>query len=975
MAASPAAMCQQERPLLAQITFTIRQDRSTPFNPADLVWKISGNTRPVAHAGRDQTVQVNATVQLNGSESSDMDGEELTFQWELRTRPLGGAATLTNPTAVLPTFVADKPGNYEIQLVVKDLNASSTPDTVVISTTNSAPTANAGPDQTVSAGGSVQLDGSASSDPDGDPLTYQWTLTSTPAGSTAVLAGSTTPAPSFVADKAGTYRVRLIVKDGVTESDADIVIVSTENSAPVANAGPDLPGLVNQTIQLNGHDSSDVDGDPLSYRWSFISVPDDSNTVLSDSTIVNPTFIPDVVGLYVVQLIVNDGKVDSAPNSAKVTITVGECEPGATQACYTGPGGTKDVGLCRGGTETCQPDGTFGPCEGEVLPAPEIPGNGIDEDCNGQDEPIGECTPGEIKECYDGPSETKGVGQCKAGTKTCKPDKTFGVCDGQVLPAPEIPGNGVDEDCNGSDEITPFIITAQPGATNVLQGSSVSYTVSLSATSSFSQLATLNVVGLPLGVSGSFSAPTITAGQSATLTVQASQNAAETSTVFTVTGTAQVNGQDVTQSASASVTVLAGGRTALLGQIRLVSGTPLANVKVSVTDKTTQTDSGGNFLLLDLPAGDQVMSVDATPANPKFPIFGVSVTLVAGQAVQLPPQFIYPPPPSERFTPIQNATQAQVITDARYPGASFTLPAGVTITGWDGILKSQMAMERLSPDRLPVPPPPGPTRSLYQPFFGTPMGGLPSAPIPVTLPNDLDLKPGEKAELWYYDAAPLPGVPGEWRKAGLGTVSEDGTTIASDPGVGIERFCGVCGMSCFISLQKAQPNRNPDGCTGSNPVDLFLGQTIVEKTDLTLQGRIPAVIHRTYNPHDPFRGIAGFQLGLGPGWALSVDVVLEEESSKLRTLILPGNARFSFVLQPDGSFINTTRPRFAGATLSASGGEYFLRFKDGAQWRFVPGSVGGIYLLAEQLDPNGNRLLIERSGNQVSRIVEPAGRA
>ena len=223
----------------------------------------------------------NATVQLDGSESSDMDGEELTFQWELRTRPLGSTATLTNPTAVLPTFVADKPGNYEIQLVVKDLNASSTPDTVVISTTNSAPTANVGPDQTVSAGGSVQLDGSASSDADGDPLTYQWTLTSTPAGSTAVLAGSTTPAPSFVADKAGTYQVRLIVNDGVTESDADIVIVSTENSAPVANAGPDLPGLVNQTIQLNGHDSSDVDGDPLSYRWSFISVPDDSNTVLS----------------------------------------------------------------------------------------------------------------------------------------------------------------------------------------------------------------------------------------------------------------------------------------------------------------------------------------------------------------------------------------------------------------------------------------------------------------------------------------------------------------------------------------------------------------------------------------------------------------------------------------------------------------------------------------------------------------------
>lgn len=114
------------------------------------------------------------------------------------------------------------------------------------------------------------------------------------------------------------------------------------------------------------------------------------------------------------------------------------------------------------------------------------------------------------------------------------------------------------------------------------------------------------------------------------------------------------------------------------------------------------------------------------------------------------------------YTPIQNATQDQVITDPRYPGASFTLPAGVTIIGWDGAPKTQMAFERLSPDALPVPPPPGPTRSVYQPFFGTPMGGLPSAPIPVTLPNDLDLSPGDKAKLWYYDAAPLPDVPGAW---------------------------------------------------------------------------------------------------------------------------------------------------------------------------------------------------------------------
>jgi hypothetical protein len=214
-------------------------------------------------------------------------------------------------------------------------------------------------------------------------------------------------------------------------------------------------------------------------------------------------------------------------------------------------------------------------------------------------------------------------------------------------------------------------------------------------------------------------------------------------------------------------------------------------VRLTLAGLTTTTDAAGAFLLLDVPADTQPLSVDANVARPGFPIYGVDVTLTAGQLTVLPPFRLTPPPPPERFTPIANGSQDQVITDPRFPGASLTLP-GVTITGWDGTPKTQVALERLSPDRLPVPPPPGETLSLYQLFFGTPMGGVPSAPLPVTLPNDHELAPGEKAEIWYYDAAPFPGVPAGWRKAGLGTVSEDRSVIVADPGVGIQRFCGVC---------------------------------------------------------------------------------------------------------------------------------------------------------------------------------------
>jgi hypothetical protein len=113
-----------------------------------------GNTPPIANAGADQTAISGSTITLNGSGSSDADGNSLTFAWTLTTRPAGSAATVTNPTAVSPTFVADREGEYRAQLIVNDGTASSPPDVVIITTTrrNAAPVANAGPDQTVFVG-------------------------------------------------------------------------------------------------------------------------------------------------------------------------------------------------------------------------------------------------------------------------------------------------------------------------------------------------------------------------------------------------------------------------------------------------------------------------------------------------------------------------------------------------------------------------------------------------------------------------------------------------------------------------------------------------------------------------------------------------------------------------------------------------------------------------------------------------------
>jgi hypothetical protein len=94
----------------------------------------SENYRPVANAGPDQVVALGDTVTLNGSGSSDYDGDALSYSWTLLSTPAGSAATLSDPTAVNPSFTVDVAGSYVVQLVVNDGTEDSNPDSVTIST-------------------------------------------------------------------------------------------------------------------------------------------------------------------------------------------------------------------------------------------------------------------------------------------------------------------------------------------------------------------------------------------------------------------------------------------------------------------------------------------------------------------------------------------------------------------------------------------------------------------------------------------------------------------------------------------------------------------------------------------------------------------------------------------------------------------------------------------------------------------------
>jgi hypothetical protein len=323
------------------------------------VTAIAANVAPVASAGPDQSVLVGAFVTLDGSASTDANGDALRYQWTLTSVPAGSSASLNDPTAVKPTFTADRAGSYSASLVVSDGRLSSAVDavTVTAAVANAAPVANAGPDQSVTVGTVVTVDGAGSTDANGDALRYQWSLSSVPAGSAASLSDPTAVKPTFTADAVGAYVVSLVVNDGKVNSVADTVTVTAApaNAAPIANAGSDQNVISGEIVTLDGSASTDANGDALRYQWSLAAVPAGSKASLNDPAAVKPTFTADLDGTYVASLVVNDGKVGSSADTVTITATAANAAPvadaGPDQSAY------KSAEVTLDGSRSTDPDG------------------------------------------------------------------------------------------------------------------------------------------------------------------------------------------------------------------------------------------------------------------------------------------------------------------------------------------------------------------------------------------------------------------------------------------------------------------------------------------------------------------------------------------------------------------------------------------------------------------------------------------
>ncbi|MGD1072439.1 MAG: hypothetical protein ABSB15_20125 [Bryobacteraceae bacterium] len=299
---------------------------------------------PNASALTGLTVPANRLALLNASASTDPNAPPLplTFAWTLLTKPAGSALTSSSigfPTAAVATFRPDIAGSYTFQVAVSNGSASAN----AIATYQAAdlpPVAVVNQPFNVGTGTFAFLNGADSYDPDGQAISFAWTLLSAPAGSAVTSSAiniAQTPRPFFTPDLAGAYQLQLIVTDATASSSPAAVTLTAYSGTipPNADAGQGINVGVGIPTALSGAKSSDpnVTPLPLSYRWTFGSTPMASaltNANISGATSVTPSFTPDVPGDFTLDLVVSNANGTSQTATVTVHAFSGNIPPNAS---------------------------------------------------------------------------------------------------------------------------------------------------------------------------------------------------------------------------------------------------------------------------------------------------------------------------------------------------------------------------------------------------------------------------------------------------------------------------------------------------------------------------------------------------------------------------------------------------------------------------------------------------------------------
>jgi hypothetical protein len=355
------------------------------------------NPDPVALIIPDeQTVILGSTVVLDGSNSlppTDRSVDELSYQWTLVEQPeidveLGEAPIqLSDDSSAQAGFLAEKIGVYRATLVVSHGERSSTAETVVmVNAGNSQPLLSIDAPEGSSFGTqnrlfmpatlrqSLVLDGSASSDPDGDTLTHRWLFPTNalfPFGSAAVIGNANGAIAEFVPDVAGDYTVDYTIYDGYVPVTQRVVVQVRKAEDDTVNTAPVLVNLAfsssgTQECELGGTSTAfpfcnvsagvwDAEGDPLTYAWTYWNAATPEERLTQNEATLRLDGTP--AGVWQVELVVSDGQAESNRISATLEIKVGANRRPTAAATVNAVRALAGERLTFDGSASTDPDG------------------------------------------------------------------------------------------------------------------------------------------------------------------------------------------------------------------------------------------------------------------------------------------------------------------------------------------------------------------------------------------------------------------------------------------------------------------------------------------------------------------------------------------------------------------------------------------------------------------------------------------
>ena len=317
--------------------------------------KVDECAGPKVPALVDQSVSLGSIVTIPATAEPCAETDELTYTWTMDSVPLDstqGTASLNASDPMNPNWEPDAVGTYVVSLSVFDLQgrtAAPVYAVITVSSGNEKPIADCGANMVGEENARIDLDGSASEDPEGEEIEFDWSLASAPDCSALdqddVFNGDQSTA-SVVPDCAGVFVMSLVVGDGLNWSEPDYctVTVNSDNEIPIADAGDSasLSPCTPPDFHLDGYGSYDPDGDSLTYSWSLLSAPSGSGGYFSSNTDrPDPYFRWDIPGEYLFQLQVCDAASCSAPDV--VTYTFVDAEENNAPTANAGDDQTIDV--------------------------------------------------------------------------------------------------------------------------------------------------------------------------------------------------------------------------------------------------------------------------------------------------------------------------------------------------------------------------------------------------------------------------------------------------------------------------------------------------------------------------------------------------------------------------------------------------------------------------------------------------------